>query len=111
MECARHHQQIARSAPNAVLISFAEDAAETGRPAARVLDIGCGAGRNDEFKNTLREAGLEAWSAHDLGRGPMLSGRPRGRAPKRNMLTTDFAEILAAMESLPAGKIGQASTS
>jgi hypothetical protein len=40
----------ARSAPNAVLMSFAEDALKRSAN-ARVLDIGCGAGRNAVLRN------------------------------------------------------------
>ena len=84
----------ARSAPNAVLMSFAEEelARSTG---ARVLDIGCGAGRNALPLARLgwRVVGTDlSW--------PMLSAAA-SRAREEH-LGDRFRGILALMESLPA---------
>ena len=84
----------ARSAPNAVLMAFAES--ELKRSAgARVLDIGCGAGRNAVPLARL------GWSVvgTDLS-WPMLSAA--ATRAREEHVDDRFRGILAPMESLPA---------
>jgi SAM-dependent methyltransferase len=84
----------ARSAPNAVLMSFAEDALKRSA-GARVIDIGCGAGRNAVPLARL------GWSVigTDLS-WPMLSTAAT-RAQEEHV-DSRFRGILAPMERLPA---------
>ena len=84
----------ARSAPNAVLMSFAESALKQST-GARVLDIGCGAGRNAVPLARL------GWTVigTDLS-WPMLAAAT-GRA-RAEYLEGRFRGILAPMENLPA---------
>jgi SAM-dependent methyltransferase len=84
----------ARSAPNAVLMSFAEDALKRST-GARVLDIGCGAGRNAVPLARL------GWSVvgTDLS-WPMLSAA--ATRAREEHVDNRFCGILAPMESLPA---------
>ena len=84
----------ARSAPNAVLMSFAEEALKwsTG---ARALDIGCGAGRNAVPLARLgwRVVGIDlSW--------PMLSAA--ATRAREEHVDNRFRGILAPMEILPA---------
>ena len=84
----------AQSAPNAVLMAFAE--AERQRSTgARVLDIGCGAGRN-----ALPLARL-GWSVvgTDLSRPMLAAAASRAR---EEHLDDRCRGILAPMENLPA---------
>jgi SAM-dependent methyltransferase len=82
-----------RSAPNAVLMSFAQ-AELTRSKGARVLDIGCGAGRN-----ALPLARM-GWSVlgTDLS-WPMLAAA--ANRAREEHLESRFRGILAPMENLP----------
>lgn len=79
-----------RSPPNARLVAFA-DAAGVG-PASRVLDIGCGAGRNAVplAQTGARVVGIDR-SASMLG---ALAGRP-------NIASLRLGLALATMDALP----------
>ena len=84
----------ARSAPNAVLMSFAEDELKRS-PSARAIDIGCGAGRNAV---PLAQLG---WSVVGVDLSwPMLAGAATRARDER--VDDRFRRILAPMESLPA---------
>src|SRR3954470_12789617 len=83
----------AKSAPNAVLVSFATNELSRGN-GMRVLDIGCGAGRNAVPIARLgcRVAGTDlSW--------PMLTSAA-GRA-REEQLADRFHGILAPMDALP----------
>jgi SAM-dependent methyltransferase len=83
----------ARSAPNAVLMSFAEDALKRS-PNARVLDIGCGAGRNAVPLALLgcRVLGTDlSW--------PMISAA--ATRAREEHVDDRFRGILAPMDILP----------
>lgn len=82
----------AQSAPNATLMRFA--AAERGRGAVRVLDIGCGAGRNAV---PLASTG---WNvvAVDLS-GPMLGAAAQRVREERPVGRVNL--VMAPMEQLP----------
>ena len=84
----------ARSAPNAVLLPFAEQELKRST-GAQALDIGCGAGRN-----ALPLARL-GWSVlgTDLS-WPMLSAA--ATRAREEHLDNRFRGVLAPMESLPA---------
>lgn len=82
-----------RSAPNAVLMSFAEDALKRS-PNARVLDIGCGAGRNAVPLALLgcRVLGTDlSW--------PMISAA--ATRAREEHVDDRFRGILAPMDILP----------
>jgi SAM-dependent methyltransferase len=83
-----------QSAPNPVLMSFAEAALQrsTGR---RVLDIGCGAGRN------AVPLAVQGWSVFgtDLS-WPMLSAA--ATRARQEHVESRFRGILAPMENVPA---------
>ena len=81
-----------RSAPNATLMRFAEE--ERARGARRLLDIGCGAGRN---ALPLAHAGWDV-TAVDLSRPMLLAAAERRRTnPLPGVIRLTFAE----MERLP----------
>ena len=84
----------ARSAPNAVLMSFAESALKRSS-GAHVLDIGCGAGRNAVPLARL------GWTVigTDLSWPMLAAATDRARAEH---LEGRFRAILAPMENLPA---------
>lgn len=84
----------ARSAPNAILMSFAGDVLKRS-PGARLLDIGCGAGRNGV------PLAREGWSVvgTDLSWPMLAAAASRARAQQ---VDDRFCGILAPMESLPA---------
>jgi SAM-dependent methyltransferase len=84
----------ARSEPNAVLISFAEGELKRST-GARVLDIGCGAGRNAVPLARL------GWSVvgTDLS-WPMLSAA--ATRAREEQVESRFRGVLAPMENLPA---------
>jgi SAM-dependent methyltransferase len=83
----------ARSAPNAVLMSFAEDALKRSSN-ARVLDIGCGAGRN------AVPLALLGWRVlgTDLS-WPMISAA--ATRAREEHVDDRFRGILAPMDILP----------
>jgi SAM-dependent methyltransferase len=84
----------AKSAPNAVLLSFAAEGLGRART-ARVLDIGCGAGRNAVPLARL------GWSVigTDLS-WPMLSAA--ATRAREEEVGSRFRAVLAPMERLPA---------
>ena len=83
----------ARSAPNAVLLRFAEAEAER-RPAGRALDVGCGAGRNAV---PLAAAGWDVLGL-DLSRPMLVAAAARGAEAG---LGDRLAWALAPMDRLP----------
>jgi SAM-dependent methyltransferase len=80
-----------RSSPNAVLMQFAEQELP---PDARILDIGCGAGRNAV---PLARAGWTVLGT-DLSWPMILAAAERRRADRADRLQL----VLAPMERLPA---------
>jgi SAM-dependent methyltransferase len=84
----------AASAPNAVLMSFAEHEL-TPCPHARILDIGCGAGRN---ALALARARWDVVGT-DLSWPMLTAAASRARA---DHLDQRFCGMLAPMDSLPA---------
>jgi SAM-dependent methyltransferase len=84
----------AQSAPNGVLMRFAEEEARRC-PAGRVLDLGCGAGRNAV---PLAEAGWRVLGL-DLSWPMLLAASARGA---RAGLSDRLGWALAPMERIPA---------